>query len=96
VLVDICADSPTRGQWQAFELSADNDLSLYIPEGFAHGFITLVDDTDVHYMISREYVPGHGRTLRWNDPDLAVAWPIAPLVMSTSDRDAPLFRTHKP
>jgi dTDP-4-dehydrorhamnose 3,5-epimerase len=96
VIVDLRADSPTLGQWLAFELTADNHLSLYIPGGFAHGFITLEPGSEVHYMISREYVPGHGRTVHWNDQDLAINWPLQPVVMSDNDRHAPLFRTLQP
>ncbi len=95
VVVDIRAGSATRGKWLGCELSADNGFSLYIPGGFAHGFITLEDNTEVHYMINREHAPGHGRAIRWNDPDLNITWPLQPLVMSAHDRDAPFLRAHQ-
>ncbi len=95
VLVDLRADSATYGHWLSFELSADNYLALYIPVGFAHGFITLTDASEVQYLIDKEQVPGHGRALRWDDPDLAIAWPMQPLVISDHDRNASAFRTHK-
>ena len=91
VIVDLRRGSPTLGRWLAFELSAENGTALYIPAGFAHGFITLEPACEVHYMISRDYVPGHGRVLRWNDPELAIEWPMQPLVMSDTDRNAPGF-----
>lgn len=93
VIVDLRATSPAYAQWLAFELSAENGLSVYIPAGFAHGFITLADASEVSYLIDREYVPGHGRSLRWDDPKLAIRWPLQPAVMSASDRQAPYLRT---
>lgn len=91
VIVDIRKDSPTFGQWQGVELSASNSLALYVPTGFAHGFITLEDASDVHYMITPAHVPGFARAIRWDDPALAITWPLAPLVMSESDRLAQTF-----
>ena len=88
VMVDLRDESPTYGQWLGFELSADNHMSLYIPARFAHGFISLKDATEVHYQISTEYEPGHGRTIRWNDPELAITWPMQPLVISQNDEKA--------
>lgn len=95
VIVDLRTDSATRGRWQGVELTADNQLALYVPAGFAHGFITLADACDVHYMIDREHAPGQGRSLRWNDPDLAITWPLQPAVMSDADRQAASFRDHQ-
>jgi dTDP-4-dehydrorhamnose 3,5-epimerase len=91
VIVDLRRNSPTLGQWLALELSADNGLALYIPAGFAHGFITLAPASEVHYMISRDYAPGYGRVLRWDDPDLAIQWPLQPAIMSASDQHAPAW-----
>lgn len=91
VIVDLRRTSSTFGRWLAFELNPENGLALYIPGGFAHGFITLAPASEVHYMINRDYVPGHGRTVRWNDPDLAIQWPLQPVVMSPGDQNAPGF-----
>jgi dTDP-4-dehydrorhamnose 3,5-epimerase len=92
VIVDIRAGSPTHGQWYGTELNEDNALSLYIPEGFAHGFITLRDASEVHYLINKPHVPGFGRTIRWDDATLNITWPLAPVLMSDNDRYALAFR----
>ena len=86
VVVDLRPDSPTHRGWTGVELDAANTRAVLIPEGVAHGFLTLEDDTDVLYQIAPAYTPGHDRGVRWNDPAFAVAWPFAPLVIS--DRDA--------
>ena len=91
VIVDIRAASTTRHRWLGVELTAQNRRSLFIPKGFAHGFITLADDSQVDYMISAPYVAGAGRGLRWDDPVLAIDWPIAPEVMSDRDAEYPLL-----
>lgn len=96
VIVDLRPGSATRGRWHGAELSADNQLALYVPAGFAHGFVTLADASDVHYMIDREHAPGQGRSLRWNDPDLAIHWALEPTTMSDADRAAAAFRTLTP
>jgi dTDP-4-dehydrorhamnose 3,5-epimerase len=85
VIVDLREGSPTRRRWFGTELSAENHRSLFVPRGFAHGFITLRDDAEVLYMISVPYVPGFDRGLRWNDPALGIRWPIEPLVISARD-----------
>ena len=86
VAVDLRDDSPTRHRWHAVELTAENARALYIPEGLAHGFQTLADDTEVLYLMSTPYHAASSRGLRWNDPRLAIAWPLpAPIV---SERDA--------
>lgn len=89
VIVDLRPDSPTYLQHVAVELSADNRTALYIPELFAHGFITLRDDTEVFYQISEFYAPGHGRGLRYDDPALAIEWPEPVRVISDQDRAWP-------
>ena len=91
VLVDLRPDSPTFKQWIAGELTADNRLAFYIPEGVAHGFQTLSDDAEVLYLIAQEYEPALARGVRWNDPAFAIEWPLAPGVMSQRDRDFPDF-----
>jgi len=88
VVVDVRPDSPTCGQWASFELSEEQPLQLYVPAGFAHGFQCLTDLCEMDYLMSDSYHPDLARGLRWNDPHLAIPWPITnPLV---SDRDAAL------
>lgn len=85
VIVDLRPGSPTRFAWEAFELTPVNRRQLYIPKGFAHGFMTLTDDTVVHYLISEFHKASAARGLRYDDPALAIEWPAAPAVIS--DRD---------
>ena len=93
VAVDIRRASPTFGQWVGEELSADNGRMYYIPSGFAHGFVTLTDDAEVNYMVSAEYHPASERGIIWNDPDIAVDWPLASPLLSDKDmRFPPLAR----
>jgi dTDP-4-dehydrorhamnose 3,5-epimerase len=89
VAVDLRQDSSTFGRWIAVNLSAKNRRALYIPEGCAHGFLTLDDHTEVYYQISRRYVPEAFRGLRWDDPDLAIAWPGPIEVISSRDAALP-------
>jgi dTDP-4-dehydrorhamnose 3,5-epimerase len=91
VIVDIRAHSPTYRRWFGTELTADNHRSLYIPKGFAHGFVTLADNTEVLYMISVPHAANLARGYRWNDPAFGIAWPVAPAVMSTRDAGYALF-----
>lgn len=74
VIVDLRPSSPTFGKWHAVELSAKNNLALYVPKGFAHGFQTLEDQSKVYYQISHPYVPGASDGIRWNDPFVAIKW----------------------
>jgi len=92
VIIDLRPDSSTRRQWVAVELSAENRRMLYIPEGFAHGFLTLADNTEIFYQMSEFYAPAYARGLRWNDPSLAIEWPTEIRVISDQDRDYPDFR----
>lgn len=85
VIVDLRADSPTFKQWVGVELTADNYRQLYVPEGFAHGFQTLEDHTDVVYQVSEFYTPGAEGGLRFNDPSFAITWPLAVAVISDKD-----------
>lgn len=78
VAVDIRRSSPTFGRWVGVELSDENQRMLWIPPGFAHGFLSLKDNTDLAYKCTDVYAPQHDRTLLWNDPDVAIAWPLAP------------------
>lgn len=86
--VDIRAGSPTFGQCVSAELSAENGKQLFIPEGFAHGFCALEDDTVVAYKASAYYAPTHDFGLCWNDPDLNIPWPVDPGDAILSDRDS--------
>jgi dTDP-4-dehydrorhamnose 3,5-epimerase len=91
VIVDLRQDSPTRLRWHAAELSAENRAAFYVPKGFAHGFQTLADDTEVLYQMSEFYHPELARGVRWDDPKLAIGWPVADPVLSPRDRSyAPL------
>lgn len=86
VVVDIRSESPTRGQWIAETLTADSGTGLYIAPGLAHGFQTLVDDTDMLYQITPAFRPGCGAGVRWNDPAFGIDWPLPNPILS--DRDA--------
>ena len=89
VAVDLRLGSPTFGQWTGVELSARNHRQFYIPEGFAHGFVALEDDTIVHYKCTALYAPGTEQSLRWDDPTLAIDWPIDTPILSPKDAAAP-------
>jgi len=94
VAVDIRRSSPTFGEWIGMELSAENHRMLWIPEGFAHGFLTLEDNSDFLYKCTAPYVPEADRSIRWNDPVLAVDWPVEGVALSLSAKDmrAPMLR----
>ena len=92
VAVDIRQNSPTFGRHHAEELSAANRRALFVPQGCAHGYQTLADDTEVFYLVSAAYKPGAERGLRWDDPALDIAWPQAPpTVISAKDSAWPNF-----
>jgi dTDP-4-dehydrorhamnose 3,5-epimerase len=76
VAVDLRADSATFGRWVGVELSADNFRQIWVPTGFAHGFLVLSESADVLYKTTDYYAPTHERCLRWDDPQVAIAWPI--------------------
>ncbi len=94
VAVDIRKGSPTFGKWVGFELSDDNKLMLWIPKGFAHGFLTLSDEAEVIYKVSGgEYAPDYDAGIRWNDPDIGIKWPLdGEPILSEKDKKAPLLR----
>ncbi len=75
VAVDIRPGSPTYGRWEGVELSAENRLQFFVPHGFAHGYLTLEDDTDVLYKVDAPYAPRCERGLSWNDPAIGIDWP---------------------
>jgi dTDP-4-dehydrorhamnose 3,5-epimerase len=91
VIIDLRADSQGFKQWEAVELSVENGLLLYIPQGFAHGFQTLVDDTEVFYQVSAYYAPESARGVRWNDPAFGIQWPEVDRTIIERDRDYPDF-----
>jgi dTDP-4-dehydrorhamnose 3,5-epimerase len=91
VIVDLRPQSPTCGQWEAFELTADNVRMLYVPEGFAHGYQTLVDDVQVSYQTTNFYAPECCRGLRFDDPAIGIGWPLEISIISLQDRTWPDF-----
>jgi len=92
VIVDVRPESAAYGEWMGVELSADSHRMLYVPEGFAHGFLTLEDDTEVTYQVSAFYTPGAEGGLRYDDPALAIDWPAPGRVISEKDRSWPAFQ----
>jgi dTDP-4-dehydrorhamnose 3,5-epimerase len=91
VIVDLREDSPTFLKWEAFELSASKPLMLFVPKGFAHGFCTLEPDTRVFYKVDIPYAPKSEGGVRWDDPDLGIAWPTDAPILSEKDRRLPLL-----
>ena len=91
VAVDIRRGSPTYAKWVGVELTAENYRQFFIPRGFAHGFITLTDDVEVQYKADNFYAPTCDGNIRWDDPEIGVAWPLAPVVLSEKDAKAPLL-----
>lgn len=96
VLVDVRLGSETFGQWAGFELRAEHPSGLYVPPGIAHGYQTLSDDTELHYLLSERYHPGAARGIAYNSPELAIAWPQSPSVISERDRALPAFVKDRP
>lgn len=95
VAVDLRKNSPTYGKWQGFELTAENFNMLYVPQGFAHGFCTLEENTEVMYKNDNFYAPESEAGLRWNDPTLNIDWPVKDPMLSEKDANAPFFRDFK-
>ncbi len=96
VIVDLRPDSPTLGEHLAVELAADGRRTLYVPEGFAHGFQTLEDDTEVHYQMSEFYSPDHSRGYRPDDPAFGIEWPVEPAIVKDRDLEWPDFDPDRP
>lgn len=94
VAVDIRKGSPTYGQWAGVELDGDKGNQFFIPRGFAHGFLTLTPNTHFLYKVSAHYSPQEDRSVRFDDPDIDIEWPIeaADIILSDKDRNAPLLR----
>ncbi len=91
VIIDLRPGSETFKQWVGVELSHDNYKMLYVPEGFAHGFLTLTDSIEVYYNVSAFYTPGAERGIRWNDKSFNIMWPEEPLIISDKDSKHPDF-----
>ena len=87
VAVDIRKSSPTFGQHVAVELSEENKRQLFIPRGFAHGFLVLSEEAIFTYKVDNTYAPAHEASIRWNDPDINIQWPIDPKDIITSEKD---------
>lgn len=95
VAVDIRIDSPTFGQWAGAHLSADNGAQLWIPEGFAHGFMTLQPNTIINYKVTASYSALHEGGILWNDPDIGIDWPFTQQQVQISSRDSMQPRLHE-
>ncbi len=92
VAVDVRRGSPTFGKWAVVELSAENRRQLWIPPGFAHGFCVLSDSADFHYKCTTLYAPEAERCIAWDDPDLAIPWPVREPLLSGKDAKAPRLK----
>ena len=93
VAVDLRPESVTYGQWASVELSAANRLLFYVPDGFAHGYLTLEDDSEVLYLVTSDFAPASSRGARWNDPALGIRWPdVGTLIINERDNSYPDFR----
>jgi dTDP-4-dehydrorhamnose 3,5-epimerase len=91
VAVDLRRGSPTYGRWFGLELSEDNFLRLMIPRGFAHGYVTLTDNAEFQYKVDALYSPADDAGIAWNDPDIAVVWPVTDPILSDKDKSQPLL-----
>lgn len=89
VAVDLRDGSPTYGKWEAHELDDESHRQLFIPDGFGHGFCVLSDEADLVYLLSDYYDPGRERGIAWDDPALAIEWPLSDPILSERDRSAP-------
>jgi dTDP-4-dehydrorhamnose 3,5-epimerase len=96
VIVDLREGSPSYLKWCARVLSSENRDALYIPQGCAHGFVTLQDRSEVLYLISEFYHPESARGVRWNDPAFAIDWPRKPARISQRDAEYPLYERRAP
>lgn len=85
-ILDLRPDSTSFGRWFGAELTAENRSMMYVPKGFAHGFVTLTDDTEVLYFVDSCYAPDRERGVRWNDPRFGIRWPLPPVVVSEKDQ----------
>ncbi|HHS83830.1 MAG TPA: dTDP-4-dehydrorhamnose 3,5-epimerase [Gammaproteobacteria bacterium] len=93
VIIDLRPDSSTCGRWLGVELNQDNHKMLYVPEGFAHGYLTLTDDCEIFYLVSEFYTPGAEKGVRWDDPAFGIKWPEIPdLLISEKDQAWPDYK----
>ena len=92
VFIDLRKDSPTFGKWDSIKLSAENKKMIYIPRGFAHGFCTLTKNCEVVYKVDNYYAPDSEGSIRWDDPDLGIGWPVDNPILSKKDSEAKSFR----
>jgi dTDP-4-dehydrorhamnose 3,5-epimerase len=93
VIIDLRPESSTFKQWISVELSAENHRMLYIPEGFAHGYQTLEDNTEIFYQVSESYHPESERGVRWDDPVFGIEWPLSEKILSAKDQSYAKFHT---
>jgi len=92
IVVDIRQGSPTFQKWVEITLSAENKKQLFIPKGFANGFCTLVNNTEVVYKVDEYYAPQQERGFRWDDPEIGITWPVKSPILSSKDKKAPFFK----
>jgi dTDP-4-dehydrorhamnose 3,5-epimerase len=95
VIIDLRPESPTYKKWYGVQLTQDNYKMLYVPEDFAHGFITLTDDSEVTYLVTQFYTPGAEAGIRWDDAQFDIKWPVSPTVISDKDRNHPDYVKNK-
>jgi dTDP-4-dehydrorhamnose 3,5-epimerase len=93
VIIDLRPSSPTFMQWFGIELTQDNYKMLYVPENFAHGILTLQDNTEVSYFVTQFYTPGAEGGIRWNDPAIGIQWPVSPTIITEKDNNHPNFNS---
>jgi len=91
-IIDLRKDSPTFMQWFGIELNEENGIALFIPEDFAHGFMTLKDNSEIMYQVSAFYTPGSERIVRYNDPSFNIQWPMEATIISEKDKNAPDYK----
>ncbi len=94
VLLDLREDLDTYGSWVSVELTSDEPMALHVPPGVAHGYQTTAPHTDLTYLISAPHAPQSARTIRWDDPTLAIPWPLAVTAISAKDAQAAVWRRH--
>ena len=90
-IIDLREGSETFGQWYGVELTAENRRMIFVPKGFAHGILTLEDNTEIFYLVTAFYAKESERGIRWNDPRFDIEWPIEPWTISEKDKNHPLF-----
>jgi dTDP-4-dehydrorhamnose 3,5-epimerase len=88
IVVDLRKESKTFGKWFGATLSDENRTMMYVPKGFAHGFVSLEPNSEILYLVSNFYAPRSEETLLWNDPDVAISWPLQPSIISDKDNNA--------